>query len=163
MFFEELVQQHGVHRFVAHGVNFACFITSNQIRIHLFHVLGHKAELRDAIWVEFFLVVEGDRFQREDRFAGLVHGLNRFLETLRGNDRAEMTVGVYDYCYTCWNGCPSDSGDKCSRLILYPADTNSARLASQTSIADVDVFVAGGKIAARSKSQRDVLAASCVV
>jgi hypothetical protein len=30
-------------------------------------------------------------------------------------------------------------------------------------VADVDVVVAGGKIAARSKSQRNVLIASCVV
>ena len=48
MFFEELVEQHCVHRFVAHGVNLAGFVASHQVRINLRHLLGHKSELRNA-------------------------------------------------------------------------------------------------------------------
>ena len=39
--------------------------------------------------------MEGDRFEREDRFARLVRGLDRALETLRGGCRAKVTGGVY--------------------------------------------------------------------
>jgi len=39
--FEELVEQHRVHRLVAHTVRLAFVIASNQIGIHLFDFLGH--------------------------------------------------------------------------------------------------------------------------
>ena len=42
------------------------------------------------------LVAERDRFERKDRFARFVHRFDRVLETLRGNDCAEVTVGLYD-------------------------------------------------------------------
>ena len=99
MLFEELVEQHRVHRFVAHGVRLALLVASHQIGVHLFHLLGHEAELRDAVGVKLVLVAEGDRFEREDRFARLVHRLDRVLETRRGDDRAELTVGIDDYAY----------------------------------------------------------------
>src|SRR5205823_5171856 len=41
--FEELVEQHRVHRFVAHSVRFALLVTSYEIGIHLFHFLSHQA------------------------------------------------------------------------------------------------------------------------
>ncbi len=47
--FEKLVEQHGVHRFVADGVNLALGIASHQIGVHLFHVLGYETELRVAL------------------------------------------------------------------------------------------------------------------
>ena len=39
--FEELVEQHRVHRLVAHTVRLAFVIASNQIGIHFFDFLGH--------------------------------------------------------------------------------------------------------------------------
>src|SRR5262249_35376585 len=142
--FQELIKQHRVHRLVAHGVGFALIIASYQSRVYLFHVLSHQPELLDAIGVKLVLVAEGHRFKREDGFARLVHWLDRFPEARRGVGRAEMTVGVYDNCYTSWTGCPTNPSDKCRRVISCPANTNGVRLASQTSIADVDVFIAGG-------------------
>jgi hypothetical protein len=68
MLFEELVEQHRVHGFVANGVGFSLFIASRQIRVHLFHLLGHEAELRNALEVKLLLVAEGHRPEREDRF-----------------------------------------------------------------------------------------------
>ena len=97
--FEKLVEQHRVHRFVADGVRLALLVASHQIGVHLFHLLGHEAELRNALGSSSVLVAEGDRLEREDRFARLVHRLDRFLESRRGNDRAEVTVGIYDYGY----------------------------------------------------------------
>src|SRR2546423_15130012 len=163
MLFEKLVEQHRVHRFVAHRVGLALFVASHQGWIDLFHVLSHKTELREAFGIKIVLVPEGHRLQGEDGLACFIHRLDCFLKAGRGCGRAKMTVGVYDNCYTCWNGCPTNASDKCLRLILYPADANGARLAPQTSIADVDVFIASGKIAASSKSQRDVLVTNFVV
>ena len=43
MFFQEFVEQHRIHCVVAHGVDLAVGRASHQIRIHLFHFLGHEA------------------------------------------------------------------------------------------------------------------------
>jgi hypothetical protein len=40
-------------------------------------------------------VAEGNRFKRKDCLTRLVHGLDRFLETLRRASRAKATVGIY--------------------------------------------------------------------
>ena len=62
-------------------------------------------------WVKFVLVAEGHRFERKDRFARFVHWLDRFLETRRGNDRAELTVGINDYSYPAGNDHATNAGD----------------------------------------------------
>ena len=41
MLFEELVQQHCVHRLIADGVDLSLLITSHQVRINHFYLLGH--------------------------------------------------------------------------------------------------------------------------
>ncbi len=107
------------------------------------------------------LVAEGHWLKRQDRFARLVHWLNRFLETRRRCGRAEMTSSIYDNCYTCRHGCPTNSGDKCGTLI-YPADTNRTRLTSHARDGDVDVSTAASKIDAGLKFQCDIVAAGCV-
>ena len=40
--FEKLVEQHGIHRFVAHGAHFSIVIASHEIRIYLFYLLGYE-------------------------------------------------------------------------------------------------------------------------
>ena len=47
--FKKLVEQHRVHRFVAHCVGLSLLVTGHQIGIHLFHVLGYQPELWDAL------------------------------------------------------------------------------------------------------------------
>ena len=86
--FEKLVEQHRVHRFVAHGIGFPLVVASDEVRIRLFHVLGHESKLRDALGVKLLLVAEGDWFERVNRFAGFVHRLDILLKTGRGNDSA---------------------------------------------------------------------------
>jgi hypothetical protein len=39
--------------------------------------------------------MEGDWLEREDRFACLIHGLDRVFETRRGAFRAEVARGIY--------------------------------------------------------------------
>ena len=43
---------------IAYSINIAVFITNNQIGVHLFHFLGHWAELCDALRVDLFLVTK---------------------------------------------------------------------------------------------------------
>ena len=52
MLFEKLIEQHRVHRFIAHGVRFSFFVAGHQIGVHLLHLLGHEAELRDTLRVK---------------------------------------------------------------------------------------------------------------
>src|SRR5260370_22429507 len=96
MLFEKLVEQHRVHRFVANRVNLPGGIENYQVRIHLFYLLSYQAELRDALGVKLVLVAEGHRFERENRFARLVHRLDRFLEPGRGWCRAKLAAAIYD-------------------------------------------------------------------
>jgi len=69
MFFEELVEQHRVHRVVAHGVNVAVLIAHHQGGIYLRYFFGNKAELWSIFLVT--LVVKDHWLKRQNRFAGL--------------------------------------------------------------------------------------------
>src|SRR6266480_5450297 len=80
MFLDKLVQQHRVHRVVAHGIGAAVGGMSHQIRVHLFHFFSHQAELCRPRRVSLFAVVERDRFKRKDRFAGFIHWLDLVLD-----------------------------------------------------------------------------------
>ena len=62
MLFQELVQQHRIHRFVAHSVRLALIVASYQSGVDLFHLFSHEAKLRDAIGVKLVLVAEGHWF-----------------------------------------------------------------------------------------------------
>src|SRR5260370_3158379 len=146
MRFEELDEQHRVHCFVAYGVNFTLLIASHQIGVHLFYLLGHQAELRDALGIKLVLVAEGHWSKREDRFACLVHWFDLVLKPLRGNYRAEVTVGIYNYPHASGNRCPANAGDKCVRLSAFGADADSVSLGRNTLIANIDVVTTGGEI-----------------
>src|SRR5207249_5991693 len=156
MFFEELIEQHRVHRFVAHAVGLSVGIASHQIGVDLLHFLGHESKLWDALGIKFQLVAEGDRFERENRFARLIHRLNRFLETRRGDDRAEVTVGIYDHSYTSSDGYSADSGDKCVLVNFFRADTNSPGLATSTSVAYIDIVITVGEAVACITAQGNI-------
>jgi len=59
-----------------------------------------------------------------------------------------MTVGVYDNCYTCWNGCPADPGNQGFCGYSSRADTDGTRLNMNTAIADIDIVTADKEIEA---------------
>src|SRR3954464_12093967 len=120
MLLEELVEQHRVHRVVTNCVHLVLAVTSHQIRVHLFHFLGHKAKLRDSSGINSFLVMEGYRFKRQNRFTRFIHRLDRLLETPRGRRHAKLTEVVYHHWIAC-NGCSADPGDKSSLLSSCPA------------------------------------------
>jgi hypothetical protein len=61
MFFQKLVEQHRVNRFIAHCHDFSILIASDEIRINLLYLLSYETELRDAIWINILFVAERDR------------------------------------------------------------------------------------------------------
>src|SRR5205823_7622183 len=81
----------------------------------------------------------------------------------RGCNRAEMTTGIYDNSDTCWNGCPTDPGNKrgCVRVDL--SNSNCVGLVSNTRAVNIDIVTACGQMFARLKAQCDVVVAGCVV
>src|SRR6266404_2587558 len=153
MLFEELVQQHRVHRFVAYGVNLSLGVASHQIGVHLFHLLSDKTELWDALGIKLFLVAEGNRPEREDGFTRPVHGLDCVLETHRGGwADAQLTSATYVNCRTC-NRSPNNARYKGFRLGSLRADADGAGLGRNSTVADIDVIITSGEIAAGSKAQ----------
>src|SRR5436190_709670 len=163
VFFEELVEQHRVHRLVAHGVHLPLGVASHQSGVHFFYLLGHQTKLRDALRVKVVFVAEGHRFERENRFAHLVHRLDLVLETLRGNCRAEVTAAIYNYPYTSGHTDPANAGDTRLRVSSYRAEADCVGLASNTAVADVNIVTARREILTSSCAQGDVALAGCVV
>jgi hypothetical protein len=108
------------------------------------------------------LVTEGYWLERKDRFACFVHWLDRILETLRGNDCAELTVGPNDYSYASGHSHPRYAGDKCSCLCSCRADADGFGFTRNTSVTDIDIVTARCQIFAGIKAECDVVVASCV-
>src|SRR4029077_5563409 len=92
MLFKELIEQHRVHCVVAHSIGFALCVANHQSGVDPFDFLSHEAKLRDALGINSFLVMEGDRFKGKNRFADLVHWLNFILEPRRGRYRTQLAV-----------------------------------------------------------------------
>ena len=63
MRFKKLVEQHGVHRVVAHGVNFAISIAHHEVGVHLSHLLSYESKLRASRGINVVFVTEGDGFE----------------------------------------------------------------------------------------------------
>src|SRR5438128_2040946 len=161
MLFEEFIEQHRVHSFVADGVRLALLVARHQIRIYLFHVLGHEAKLRCTLGINFRFVAEGDRSQCQDRFACLLHGFNLIFETLRGRRDAKSALVVYHNCPASDCG-HTDARDKGGSLGSYGSDADDSRLSCNPGVAYIDIVAAGGEIFTSVIAQCDVVVAGCV-
>src|SRR5947209_2713991 len=164
MLFEKLIEQHRVHRFIADGVRFSLLVTGHQVGIHLLHLLSHQPELWDGFRIKLMLVVEGDRFECQDRFARLVHRFDRVLETLRRNDRAELSVRPHNNTYTRGHGDSADASDKGGPLRASASDADLGLLiGATTSITNIDIVAPGHQSVTRQESDRNVAVTSRVV
>src|SRR5439155_1508058 len=161
MLFEELVEQHRVHRLVAHGISFALVITGHQIGVHLFHFLSHKAELRDAFRIHVRFVLEGHRVECQQYVACVAHRLNVLLETLGGRCHAKLTVAIYNNG-RARNRRPANASDECRSLRSLLTDANSVGFSNNTSVENIDVVIARGEIFTSVIAQCDVVVAGCV-
>ena len=91
MLFEKFVEQHGVHLVVTHAIGVSFLVAHHQIRIHFFHFLGYKSELRDALRINLLLVAEGHWFKGKNCFAGLIHWLDIIFKPPGGGHGAKLT------------------------------------------------------------------------
>ena len=92
--FEKFVEQHRVHSVIAHRVWFAIPIINHQVGIHFGNVFGDQTKLRYAFSV--ILIVERDRFERQNGFTGSVHRLDIFLEAPRRSSCAQLAIRRHD-------------------------------------------------------------------
>ena len=161
MRFEELIQQHRVNRIVAHGVRLVLCVIDHQIAIDLFHFLSHQAKLRAAFGIDFRFVAEGDRPERQQHVARLVHLVNVLLETGRGRRHPKLTAAVYlNRCAA--NRCPINAGHKRFRLGSLCANADGVGLGRNTSVADIDIVIARGEVDSGVNAKGDVVVAGGV-
>src|SRR5439155_27304084 len=100
--------------------------------------------------------------KRQDSFARFFHRLDVVLESLRGNDRAELAICIYDYPNSISYRNPTDAGNKCGRMSSYRADANRVALVTNASVADIDIVITFCEILTRSKAHCNVVAAGGV-
>src|SRR6266436_5355924 len=108
---EKLVEQHCVHRLVAHSVKVAFGIAGYQIGINFLHLLGYEAELPDALAIKLRRVAEGNRPERQEHVAAITHCLDVLLETSRGDARAEMAECIDVNQRSVRDRCPINNGE----------------------------------------------------
>ena len=162
MFFEKFVEQHRVHRFVAHGEDFPFGVAHHQTGIHLLYLLSHKAKLGRAFRVDVLFVMEGNRPQRKERFARVAHRFDPIFEALGRAYEAKLTTGSIDIDGRACDRCVRDARDKGGRLDSTCADANGAGLTGDTLVPYIDIVVARGEITTGEIAQRNVAIAGCV-
>src|SRR5262245_9770242 len=96
MLFKELVEQHRVDLLVAHVLDFPLWVADSQLGGYLGHILGDQPIFKALLRINLFLVAERDRFEREKRFASLIHGFDVLFVTARGNGVTNSPVGKSD-------------------------------------------------------------------
>src|SRR6266496_3317773 len=156
MLFKEFVKQHGVHRFIPHGVDVAFLVAHHQVGVNLGHFFGDQTKLRHVFAIA--LVVERDRFQAEDRLAGVTHRLDLFLESPRRTSCAKLAIGTHENWYTADKSHPAYPSDNGHLLHSSLADTDSIRFANDPPAADIDIVIACVERGTSEGAQCDVVA-----
>ena len=163
MLFEKFVEQHRVHGVVADAVRLALVIASHKVGVYLLHLLGDEAKLWDASWIQLVFVAKGHWLQLKDCFACLVHWFDVVLKTLRGNDRAEMTVGIDDYPNASCHRGSADAGN-IGGVVGFPrANPDGVGIRRQAAIADLDIIVSSLDMQSGEMAERNIVPAGGVI
>jgi hypothetical protein len=102
--------------------------------------------------IQLVLVAEAHRLQRQNRFAGLIHGLDVVLETPRGGQRAELTVGIDINRHAPCHGGPGDASHEGIGLNSRRADADGVAFASVAWVEDVDIVTARSEVIASAEA-----------
>src|SRR5213079_3356272 len=142
----------------AHGIDLAGLIIADQDRVHLLYVLRYQTKLRGSFWINLFFIAETYRPQRQDRFAGFVHRLNRFLKPGRGGSNPQLAICVY-YYLAASHGRPEDARDKGVFLRPLLSDPDGVGLACHAKhiSANIDIITPRGEILAGITSQGNIV------
>ena len=103
--------------------------------------------------------MEGDGFEREDRFAGIIHWLDVFLEPRGRGHCAELAVHIDKNSQTVRCDCSLDTGDIGSRLCSLGADADGLHFGRNPLVADIDIVIARGSILTGVSAQGDIVTA----
>jgi len=82
---------------VAHAVRLPFFVAHQQVRIHHFHVLGHKAQLWCPCWINFLLVTKDNRLRAKSASLACSIGLICSLKPWGRCSRAQLAVCIDKY------------------------------------------------------------------
>ena len=69
--FEKLIQQHGIHRVITHGVWLAAGVTNYEMWIYFGNFFGDQALALRSLGIR--LVMEAHWFKRQNHFTRLIH------------------------------------------------------------------------------------------
>ena len=154
---EKLIEQHRVDLLVADRVGFSFFVHCYQRRIHLCYFFSNQTKLGDVGLI--VLVVEGHRFKRENRFTGLVHGVNILLEPLGGDTSTNTELAgdrVNRYAAT-ERAITENASDKGLRLGSFDANTDGVVIGASTTVTNFDIVIPNENGGASTFAQRDVV------
>src|SRR6478672_2781863 len=112
--------------------------------------------------------MEGDWFERQERFAGFVHWLDIFLEALGGSDRAELTGGVNENRHSVRRRLAKDLADVAAVTHVLPGGANANNVIGREdtdsgATAQGRVVEAGGAVKERVTADGRVVVAGGVV
>ena len=164
MLFEELIEQHRVHRVVAHGIRFRRSRRAPPGQDSPLPLLRRSNQIAACLCCRS--CNGSHRLERMDHFAGFVHRFNLLLEPLRGTNSAELTVAnlsTTGTAFTFPDVTPQNAGDKAllSALPDWPIRMR-AGLTTTIGATNIDIVVAGGNVRACAEAQSDVVVASRV-
>src|SRR6185436_15968680 len=109
--------------------------------------------------VDLFLVFERDWLQRKDRFARLIHWLDRFFEPCRRGQCPEFPLAVYPHRLPAADRSLKYPSDE-SRVLCGP-DPDGVRLARASAVGgDIYIVRAAGERRAGVNTDSDVAAAA---
>ena len=119
---------------------FSLLVARDQLRADLGYVLGDQTKGERLRRIGIFLITKGDRFEREESFAALVHRLDIVLEPAGRGKCADLVVGI-----DVDRAAIGDRGVNIAnaRGVAFTGDAVNAR-------ADADIAAAGGEGQARS-------------
>ena len=133
------------------------FIAGHEVWIDRLDLLSHQAELRDTFGIKFFLVTEGDWFEREKRLARLIHRLNVVLKARRRGAGAQVPIAIDDHSNASRDRHSVDTGNVGVGVGSDCANPDRSRLTPDPDVAEVDVVAAGGQRKAGAGADRDIV------
>src|SRR5262245_59212883 len=150
MLLEELVEQHCVHRVVAHCERLSVLIAQHQSGIHLCDFFSDQTKLQCFLCITF--VVKSDRPQSKDHATSVLHAGDVLFEPLRGGYDTQLSaIGHYDR-----RGIATLCGH--APNIADPSTVIDVR--TKNAVTETHDIKAGGDAFASPSAQRDVAGAS---
>src|SRR5262245_52212831 len=90
VFLKEFIEQHGVDSIVSQALDLPFAIPDHQLGIDFRHLLSDEAIVTTLAFIDLLLIPIGDRFERKEGLAGVVHPFDVLFVALRGKLMAKQ-------------------------------------------------------------------------